>query len=100
MKILLIKINIVLFVLFLITSCNDEALEKFPLDEISNQTFWNTSSDLESFNNSIYNMAKNDNKYWVMLGFGTGGKPHVSSPMLDEMTDNYATNYTDHLWYV
>ena len=30
----------------LLLSCNDDFLERYPLDEVSNETFWNTENDL------------------------------------------------------
>lgn len=46
-----IKINSILFGTFLLVletmlfSCSDDVLEKFPLDELSNTTFWKSESD-------------------------------------------------------
>src|SRR5690606_16419558 len=38
-----------LLAILLATSCNDDYLEKYPLDEISDATFWKTASDVEMY---------------------------------------------------
>ncbi len=45
---------IVITSLFLFSSCNNEYLEKYPLDEISNASFWNSFSDVEMYANQFY----------------------------------------------
>ena len=45
---------------FLTTSCNDEFLERYPLDQVTNQTFWNTENDLRVYNNSLYDLSRNN----------------------------------------
>jgi hypothetical protein len=52
------KIRVNIRVLFLImvmsaTSCND-FLDKYPLDEISEETFWKSSSDLDLYMRGKY----------------------------------------------
>ncbi len=58
MKKQIIKLSLVVFATMLVFSCNDEFLERKPLDQISNETFWNTENDLMVYNNSIYDRAK------------------------------------------
>jgi len=43
-----------LLAILLATSCNDDYLEKYPLDEISDATFWKTASDVEMYANQFY----------------------------------------------
>lgn len=54
------------------TSCNDSFLERTPTNDLNSQTFWNTTADLQSFCNGIYN-AVSDNagtdNYNFILGF-------------------------------
>lgn len=57
MKTLKILIILILSPVLLFNSCNDGFLERYPLDEISNETFWNTEMDLEKYNNGIYNTS-------------------------------------------
>lgn len=42
-----------LLILFVSSSCNDDFLERIPLDSITSETFWNTESDLTVYNNSF-----------------------------------------------
>jgi len=56
----------------LFTSCNNDFLERQPLDEISNEAFWNTENDLRVYNNSLYNLARNDNNVPIMMGHHNG----------------------------
>jgi len=37
-----------------LTACNDEFLEKYPLDEISDGTFWKSGADVEMYANQFY----------------------------------------------
>lgn len=49
--------GIVLFLsLILLGSCNEEFLEKYPLDALSKETFFNSSSDLQTFVNGLYDV--------------------------------------------
>ena len=59
------KYILTLFATFLMLSCNDKFLERFPLDEISAETFWNTENDLKVYNNRIYDLAKSENLEFV-----------------------------------
>ncbi len=44
-----------ILVLFItLFSCNDDFLDKNPLDSISDETFWNTASDLKLYANQFY----------------------------------------------
>ncbi|MCK5279121.1 MAG: RagB/SusD family nutrient uptake outer membrane protein, partial [Cyclobacteriaceae bacterium] len=68
MKKHIIKICLVVIATFLSLSCNDEFLDRQPLDEISNESFWNTENDLKVYNNSLYNLARNDDNVPIMMG--------------------------------
>ena len=57
-------------------SCQDDFLERSPLDQISDPEFWNSQSDLELFLNSFYDSFQG----WPASG---GGK----APTKDEGTD-------------
>ena len=57
-------------------SCQDDFLERSPLDQISDPEFWNSQSDLELFLNSFYDEFEG----WPASG---GGK----APTKDEGTD-------------
>lgn len=40
--------------LFAITACNDEYMDRYPKDALSDASFWSTPQDLESFANGFY----------------------------------------------
>jgi hypothetical protein len=64
----IIKKGLLVFVTFLFFSCNDAFIERYPLDGISNETFWNTENDLMVYNNSLYNLARDDHNVPIMMG--------------------------------
>tara|TARA_R110002124_G_scaffold287328_1_gene472961 strand:- start:75349 stop:76974 length:1626 start_codon:yes stop_codon:yes gene_type:complete len=49
-----ITIYISVLLLVVISACNDEYLERYPLDQISDAQFWSTSTDLELYANQFY----------------------------------------------
>ena len=52
------KIGWMFFALFLFFSCNNDFLEQYPLDTISNETVWKTENDLMVYNNRLYDMTR------------------------------------------
>lgn len=42
------------FAVIVIVGCNNKYLDRYPLDQISGQTYWNTEQDLQLYNNAIY----------------------------------------------
>ncbi len=67
-----IKISLLLLVVLLFVGCNDSFLERYPLDEISSETFWNTENDLKAYNNGLYELATYDDNVPIMMGCGSG----------------------------
>jgi hypothetical protein len=45
---------LVSLMVFSILSCNDSYLEKFPLDELTNETFWQSENDLKAYVAGLY----------------------------------------------
>ena len=89
-----------LLILFVSSSCNDDFLERIPLDSITSETFWNTESDLTVYNNSFYNLARNDNNVPIMLGHDEGFNSNfLSMWYLDEMSDNATSVHPRHNFY-
>src|SRR5690606_27062593 len=89
---------VAVFIAILFVSCNDEFLERYPLDEISNETFWNTENDLKVYNNSLYHLARNDDNVPIMMGHHEGFDSHWGSIWcLDEFTDNIAPRHSRHV---
>lgn len=44
----------VIFTMLLLTACNDEFMERYPLDRITDQTYWKSESDLQLYCNPFY----------------------------------------------
>ena len=72
MKKHIIKAGLLLFATLLSVSCNDDFLERTPLDEIRNDVFWNTESDLKVYNNGIYHLARNEDNVPILMGHDEG----------------------------
>jgi starch-binding outer membrane protein, SusD/RagB family len=96
----LIKYKFLLAVLLLI-SCNDDFLERYPLDRISNETFWNTENDLAVYNNGIYHLAAiNDDNVPIMMGHDDGFESlKYGIWYIDEFSDNIAPRHSRHTNY-
>lgn len=60
MKNLAITFSVALSVILLFNGCNDDFLTRAPLDEISDETFWNTEADLALYNLTLYNTTIHD----------------------------------------
>ena len=56
--------------ILLLFGCNDDFLERVPLDSVSDATFWATESDLQVYNNNFYDLARNDDNVPIMMAFG------------------------------
>ncbi|WP_339715950.1 RagB/SusD family nutrient uptake outer membrane protein [Cyclobacterium amurskyense] len=84
----------------LLLSCNDDFLERYPLDEVSNETFWNTENDLMVYNNSLYHLALNDDNVPILHGHFDGFNSHWGSYwFLDEFSDNLAPRHDRHAFF-
>ena len=62
MKKTTIYISVLLFVVT--TACNDEYLERYPLDQISDVQFWSSSTDLELYANQFYGDLRDPHYNW------------------------------------
>ena len=76
----------IMFLIALFGSCNENDLDKYPLNQISNETFWNTENDLKIYNNTFYDYAKNSTMR--LLQGNLGGVGIEGQYGLDGMTDN------------
>jgi starch-binding outer membrane protein, SusD/RagB family len=100
MKKHIIKLSLVLSVILLCNGCNNEFLERRPLDRISNETFWNTENDLAVYNNSLYDLARNDVNVPIMMGHWQGFDSHYASIwFMDGMSDNLAPRHARHTFF-
>ncbi|NQU52138.1 MAG: RagB/SusD family nutrient uptake outer membrane protein [Bacteroidetes bacterium] len=97
MKRHIIKLSLVVFATFLFFSCNDDFLERYPLDKISAETFWTSANDLEVYNNSLYNRLRDDRDVNVLTGHQDGyTSSRISVWYLDEFSDNIAPRHSRH----
>ena len=69
-----------------ICGCSQNGLDRFPLHQISNETFWNSENDLMIYNNTYYDYAKNSTMRLLQGNLGGGGIEGQYG--LDGMTDN------------
>ncbi|MFC4875086.1 RagB/SusD family nutrient uptake outer membrane protein, partial [Negadavirga shengliensis] len=82
---------------FMLGACNDDFLERYPLDQVSNETFWNTENDLATYNNYFYHLAQNDVNIPILLGHHNGFDSQLASYLhLDGFADNLAPNHERH----
>lgn len=97
MKNHIIKFCWVLSVILLFNGCNDEFLERYPLDRITNETFWNTENDLRVYNNGLYDLARNDDNVPILHGHYQGFDSNWGSFWFqDEFADNMAPKHARH----
>ena len=100
MKKNLFKFTPALLVAFLLSGCNEDLLEKFPLDQITNETFWNTENDLAVYNTTLYNQVRIDEQIPVMMGHRDGFNSHFASIwQQDELSDNMAPREPRHVFF-
>lgn len=88
------KYFLLLFSIFVFVSCNDDFLERYPQDQLSNETYWNTENDLRMFMNTIYTDV-NDAPWEYGFCKGNGGDNpftsyYASEVHLDMWSDNMA----------
>jgi starch-binding outer membrane protein, SusD/RagB family len=92
---------LLLFIATFMVSCNDEYLDRIPLDQITSETFWNSENDLAVYNNSIYNLARNDDNVPILMAHDDGFDSHrMSIWYLDELSDNVTARHPRHIFYM
>lgn len=97
MKKHILKIGLVVFATFLTFSCNDDFLDRQPLDEISNESFWNTENDLAVYNNSLYHLAREDERIPILHAHDEGFNSHKYALWMTEgFSDNTAPRAPRH----
>ncbi|MDD4190806.1 MAG: RagB/SusD family nutrient uptake outer membrane protein [Mangrovibacterium sp.] len=103
------SVIIIILSLFVFVACNDGFLEKFPLDEVSDESFWRSASDIEMYANQFYTSLdpsnlqfKADNKsdnqgagdrntyIWNLYTLPTSGGGWAKSDWLPIRRCNYA----------
>ena len=93
MKTYINRLCLIVIATFLSFSCNDDFLDRQPLDEISNESFWNTENDLLVYNNSLYDLARNDNDVPILMAFDDGFD-HLAIVVLCDEQDFEETVFT------
>ena len=101
MKTLAKTLSVAFVAVLLFSGCADDFLTRTPLDEVSSETFWNTENDLRVYNNSLYDMARNDNNVPILLAHHDGfGSHQFSYWFLDGYADNLAPTHSRHTRYM
>lgn len=72
MKKYTLKVFMIVVATFLSYSCNDAFLDRQPLDQISNDSFWKTEEHLKVYNNSIYHIARREDDVSILVGHDEG----------------------------
>ncbi|MCG8308759.1 MAG: RagB/SusD family nutrient uptake outer membrane protein [Cytophagales bacterium] len=45
-------------------ACNDDYLERYPLDELTNETFWQSENDLKAYTAGLYTLLDAETVWW------------------------------------
>lgn len=92
-----IKIILTLVASMFSMSCNDDFLERKPLDRVSNETFWNTENDLKVYNNGFYNLARFEDNVSMLMGHDEGFDSQARGIWhLDGFSDNTGPRHARH----
>lgn len=90
------KFNIKIYLIILLScvmqwGCQDEFLERYPLDEISSETYWKSENDLKNYNNGFYDKVMTDENYPILRGLSISGVRYSGGIWWDdEFSDNLA----------
>ncbi|MEX2232485.1 MAG: RagB/SusD family nutrient uptake outer membrane protein, partial [Cyclobacteriaceae bacterium] len=92
MKKNILKISLAVVATILSVSCNDDFLQREPLDQVNNSTFWETENHLRVYNNTFYHLARIESATPIIMGHDQGFESQSRGPWyLDGMSDNTAT---------
>jgi len=95
MKKQIIKISFAAFATLFSVSCNDDFLERKPLDQISSENFWTTENDLKVYNNGLYHIARNEDNVNILMGHDEGFDSQARGIwFLDGFSDNTAPRHS------
>src|SRR5687768_2867198 len=91
MKKNILKIYLAVVATMLSASCNDDFLDRQPLDQVNNETFWETENHLRVYNNGFYHLARIESATPILMGHDQGFESQSRSGWyLDGMADNTA----------
>ncbi len=100
------KINIIIWsvisVGLLFTGCNDDFLNREPTEDLTNNNYWQTPTDLQVYNNGIYDDAGDNSTNVFLVGHSNGGwnSSYISTYGQESQTDNAASLASSHSVYV
>lgn len=86
------------FMILVFPSCVD-FLDRVPLDEVTNDSYWRTEDDMITYNNNLYTLASASKNTGIMLAHGEGAEWIASQVFVDCMTDNMATKNDRYSFY-
>lgn len=79
-------------------SCTD-FLDRDPLDEVTDVSYWRTEDDMKVYNNNLYTLAADCEKTGIMMAHGNKSTWISSQIFLDLMTDNAASINNRYIFY-
>lgn len=88
------KLILILIGIFALASCSDDFLERPPLDDISEDTFWTSEEDLYKAVNAVYNQLPGAG---VMFDDGASDNAHAQYPWESASTNIAAGDITSAL---
>lgn len=75
-----------------LSGCNDSFLERTPVTDLNDKDYWTTLSDLEAYNNGIYNEAANGSYAFMRAFCNSAWNEKLNGPYpMEAMSDNFAT---------
>jgi hypothetical protein len=91
MKPIINKIGILVLATSFVVGCKRDFLERLPLDQLSNETFWKTENDLAVYNNTLYDITKDDQNSTILFGHSSKfASSSASYTFVDGFSDNMA----------
>lgn len=77
-----------------ILGCNDDFLDRKPLDQITDEAFWSTENHMRVYNNNLYHIARFEDFVPILMGHDEGFDSQSRGPwFLDGMSDNTAPRH-------
>lgn len=78
------KLVTIIGILFVVTSCNKESLDRFPLDKINDANYWKSVSDLKTYANQFYPILSRVNAYQADNASDNQGPAAINSFIWNE----------------
>jgi len=87
----ILKTGIVLLFAAIFSGCNEDFLERYPMDAISNEAYWTTDADLENYTNGLYDILPAYTDYAPKYNWENGSDNIIGD-------DNGTTVLHSNLW--